>query len=174
MKYIPVETPDTITKWADETFGPAKSITRLMLRGLGEHQELLQALEEDDRSKGAIVEAADTTICYSRVGKWLGIDLQDAGREVARRNYGNVSNYYLASKSMTHAMIAHNYLCADHLHPSARIELYTVTTILEMLVAKLGYHLWKAVDRKMEVNRARKWEVVGETGCGFHRKHKEA
>ncbi len=59
------ETVQSVTEWADTTFGPA-TLERQVMRALEEIGELQQALRAGDVQKIAI-EAADACICLYRV-----------------------------------------------------------------------------------------------------------
>ncbi len=99
------ETPASIAKWIDETFGTSSTNMRCAERANEEMEELLDAV---------------------RLG------LRKAPEE-----------------------------CAD------------VVIVLCGLCSRLGFDLWDEVNRKMAVNRGRKWALDG-TGCGYHVKDGEA
>ena len=97
-----IETQETITNWAESTFGEASSCARVAARANEEMAELLRALTADfiDPAKAA-EEAADIVIVLFRVAEMCGRDLLEE------------------------------------------------------------------VDRKMSINRARKWKLSGD-GHGYH------
>jgi len=70
-----VETQQSITAWADETFGPSTSNMRIATRANEEMAELLRALSVDDTSPDAAVEIADVVIVLSRLASKLGVDI---------------------------------------------------------------------------------------------------
>jgi NTP pyrophosphatase (non-canonical NTP hydrolase) len=70
-----IETQQTISAWADETFGEASSSVRVAVRANEEMAELLRALSVDDRHPKAAEELADVYIVLCRVGSRLGVDI---------------------------------------------------------------------------------------------------
>lgn len=69
------ETQATISAWAEQTFGPAGSNTRVAVRALEEMTELLRCLSADDNHPKATDEVADVVIVLQRLATRLGIDL---------------------------------------------------------------------------------------------------
>jgi NTP pyrophosphatase (non-canonical NTP hydrolase) len=71
----PAETQATISRWADETFGPSGSNARAVARANREMSELLEHVTADDRHPEAAEEVADIVICLYRIAARLGVDL---------------------------------------------------------------------------------------------------
>jgi hypothetical protein len=71
----PAETQKTISKWAEETFGPVGSNASVAARANQEMSELLRSLAGDDSNPKAIEEAADVVICLYRLVERMGGDL---------------------------------------------------------------------------------------------------
>lgn len=69
------ETQQTVSRWADETFGVAGSNARVAARANEEMAELLRALTADDRHPKAAEELADIVIVLYRVAERLGVCL---------------------------------------------------------------------------------------------------
>lgn len=69
------ETQQTITAWANETFGTTSSNARVAARANEEMSELLRALTADDTHPKARVEIADIAIVLYRLATRLGADL---------------------------------------------------------------------------------------------------
>jgi NTP pyrophosphatase (non-canonical NTP hydrolase) len=69
------ETQETISKWAEETFGPAGSNFSVAARANQEMAELLTALASDDNHPKAVEEMADIVIVMMRGAERLGLDL---------------------------------------------------------------------------------------------------
>ncbi len=69
------ENQDTITGWANATFGPAGSNARVAARANEEMAELLRALTVDDNHPKAAEEVADVVIILYRLASRLGVDL---------------------------------------------------------------------------------------------------
>jgi NTP pyrophosphatase (non-canonical NTP hydrolase) len=71
------ETQESISSWADETFGPARSNIRIATRANEEMSELLKKLAADDTDPEAPVEAADVVIVLLRLAERMRSDLLD-------------------------------------------------------------------------------------------------
>lgn len=69
------ETQESVTAWANETFGVAKSNARIAARANEEMAELLRALTADDANPAAAAEVADVVIVLYRLASYLGVDL---------------------------------------------------------------------------------------------------
>ncbi len=72
------ETQESITKWANETFGRSASNLRIAIRANEEMAELLRALSVDDAHEKALEECADVVIVLLRLISYLGGDLNEA------------------------------------------------------------------------------------------------
>lgn len=55
----------------------------------------------------------------------------------------------------------------DDCHPSLAEEMADVVIVLYRVATRLGVDLHGEIDKKMAVNRARKWALDG-SGCGYH------
>lgn len=69
------ETQQSITQWADETFGDTTSNLRIAARANEEMAELLRALSVDDEHPKAAEECADIVIILYRLLSRLDADL---------------------------------------------------------------------------------------------------
>lgn len=69
------ETQDSISIWANETFGAAGSNARVAARANEEMAELLRCLTADDNHPKAAEEIADVVIVLYRAAWRLGVDL---------------------------------------------------------------------------------------------------
>lgn len=69
------ETQQTISEWAEATFGACGSNMRVAVRAQEELTELLRALSVDDDHPKAAEEVADVVIVLQRLATRLGIDL---------------------------------------------------------------------------------------------------
>ncbi len=79
-----IETQDSISQWADDTFGPAGSNARVAARANEEMAELLRALTVDDNHHKAAEELADIVIILNRLATRLGVDLNaEVNRKMA-------------------------------------------------------------------------------------------
>jgi NTP pyrophosphatase (non-canonical NTP hydrolase) len=73
----PAETQASISRWADETFGPSGSNARAVARANREMSELLEHVTSDDCHPEAAEEIADIVICLYRIATRLDVDLHD-------------------------------------------------------------------------------------------------
>ncbi len=71
------EGQNTISKWAEDTFGPVSSNARVAARANEEMAELLRALTYGDNSDKAASEIADVFIVLYRLADRLGVDIHD-------------------------------------------------------------------------------------------------
>jgi NTP pyrophosphatase (non-canonical NTP hydrolase) len=55
----------------------------------------------------------------------------------------------------------------DDRHPDIPEEMADVVIVMYRVATSLGVDLLAEVDKKMAVNRARKWDLDG-SGCGYH------
>ena len=55
----------------------------------------------------------------------------------------------------------------DDNHPDLAEEMADVVIVLYRAATRLGVDLHQEIDRKMAVNRGRKWQLDG-SGCGYH------
>jgi len=79
------ETQESISCWAEETFGPIGSNARAVARANREMAELLEHVTSDENHPEAAEEIADIVIVLSRVMTRLGADLQaEIDRKMAK------------------------------------------------------------------------------------------
>jgi len=71
------ESQESISRWAEKTFGPAGSNARAVARANREMAELLEHVTSDDRHPEAAEEVADVVIVLYRVATRLGVDLHE-------------------------------------------------------------------------------------------------
>lgn len=69
------ENQATITRWIEETFGPAGSNARVVARANEEMAELLKDVTSDDAHPNLANEMADIVIILYRVATRLGVNL---------------------------------------------------------------------------------------------------
>lgn len=82
------ETQASITQWANETFGPARSNLSIAIRANSEMAELLRDLALSDHSEGAATEVADVMIVLYRLLDQLGTTLEAEVDKKMRINRG--------------------------------------------------------------------------------------
>ena len=73
------ETQNSVSAWAEETFGPVSSNARVAARANEEMAELLRVLTRDDEALDQVAdECADVVIVLMRLADRMGFGLQDA------------------------------------------------------------------------------------------------
>lgn len=172
------ETQTSIAEWQDVTFGKSARNFRIAVRANEEMAELLRELSlgaspEYDARK-AIEECADVYIVLCRLGDRFGVDLLKSS--YARGLCGELSlgsrPYEIAAKAnmlMSRTIVLLSYEITD----KAITEVASgVVGLLKWIVEKLGGNLLDAVDRKMEINRARTWKLDA-SGHGYHVKERD-
>jgi NTP pyrophosphatase (non-canonical NTP hydrolase) len=79
------ETQQSVSEWADRTFGPVTTNARIAARANEEMAELLRALTADDRHPKAGEEVADIVIVLYRLARELDVDLMaEIDRKMAK------------------------------------------------------------------------------------------
>jgi hypothetical protein len=158
-------TQKQIAEWQTATFGPLKSAFICVCRANEEMAELLRDLSKDPMSPAAAVEAADVIIVLSALAENIGIDLNKTS---AVSGGSPIVSALEAAYSMTQAL-----RCAEQDLRSPIWYLLDVRAHLGAMVHGLGLNLQTEIDKKMEINVARKWAVDGD-GCGKHIRVKDA
>jgi hypothetical protein len=77
------------------------------------------------------------------------------------------SNLCQAERAQKEMVELIGLLSSDDAHPKAGREVADVVIVLQRLASHLGIDLWREVERKMAINRAREWVLDG-TGNGQH------
>lgn len=105
-----METQQTISAWANDTFGPASTNARVAARANEEMAELLRALTADDNHPKALEEAADVVIILYRLFERMGGSLSaeiDRKMSVNRGRAWNVTadghGYHVRDKTLSPA-----------------------------------------------------------------------
>jgi NTP pyrophosphatase (non-canonical NTP hydrolase) len=83
-----IETQESVSVWAEETFGPISTKIRVAARANEEMAELLRELAIDDNNRKAGEEIADIIIILYRLASRLNINVQTeiaAKMEINRR-----------------------------------------------------------------------------------------
>jgi hypothetical protein len=151
MQIFGKETQETIAAWALATFGDVKSTRSILTRANCEMAELVHAVECGAPTEKIASEIADVIIVLCRypvditwLCKVVGT-LEDHLEEVAYHMNQSLSGGWSAGNNH----VAH---LVTELHGAAQA---------------LGIDLPAAIDAKMAINRARKWESKG-AGHGQH------
>lgn len=164
------ETQASISRWAEETFGPVGSNFRVATRANEEVAELLRAVAADKPAESIIDECADIAIVNARLADRVGIDFfaqLDRYVDVLPHGLvldGTVEGFAIeAHKSMGH--IIDRVLTGNHY--DAGVWMGTLARKLVMICILLGGDIFARIDAKMTVNRARVWKLDGD-GHGYH------
>lgn len=169
------ETPQSVSQWAEETFGPAGSNFSVAVRANRELGELLSVvassqavLDDGDTPIGLGEELADVVIVLWRLASRNGIEITQpraydgtrlpllpdgTARAVARMNreWGKFLEYVAEDDQMgdleyhVSRLVSACYIVAERHH----------------------LHLQDEIDAKMKINRSRKWNLDGD-GHGYH------
>ncbi len=164
-------TQKQISEWQITTFGPPKSALTGVIRANSEMAELLAALSKDPESKDAIAEAADVVIVLSGVAEPLGIDMAAFdtrtvfGTRVPNANINVAINIHL---SLCNILAPIDF---DESNWLTKHTLQRTYYFLKILVSRLGSDLQTEIDKKMEINVARKWKVAAD-GTAQHIENK--
>ena len=151
------ETQQTVSEWALATFGKPTPL-RAALRTNTELAELLVALYLDNKEQIA-KELADVMLCLYGVAHVLEIRL------------GEFTDDYVNTEMPWHgvfdsmANVIH-YIQLG-LDASARVSVLRFWSTLYQIAHEHGVDLQAEIDRKMTINRARRWKLDG-SGCGQH------
>lgn len=163
--YQPRWTEDMVNDWTDNTFGEKGTPFSVTQRALEEAVELGYAAEQDH--KKIPEECADITIILVRLAHRIGVKARDARTEIPQRSYpGHTMPQLVALVQQNLALLAGN-AAQDPVNPFARIHMWTSIVIMDIMVDMLGGKLWRAVDRKMDINAKHKWKLRGD-GHGDH------
>lgn len=166
------ETQESIAKWCEETFGPAGSL-RVAVRANEEYVELLEKLHTAGCPPESLVEEmADIVITLCRVCAAVGEDIGLDGPTLDAPPESLVPHVVHAGKALSRVMRVFS-ASGDQDNPQqeAAHHLSLLFANLFLAARAAGLCLSAAIDKKMEVNRARVWQKDG-TGCGYHVRQK--
>lgn len=77
------------------------------------------------------------------------------------------SNARVAARANEEMAELLRHLTADDYHPKAAEEIADVVIVLCRLMTRLGRDMGEEIERKMEINRARVWNLTTD-GHGYH------
>lgn len=164
-----METQASICAWADETFGPASNLLRVLVRADEEMVELLRKLTAPDivksrqgRIDDLVEEAADVVIVLCRAA-------QLAGDNQFMETFYTLKGIDTAEKmAITAAAYLRRVMVTLYEAPGeVAVTISYCAGSLFTFCLMLGRSLPTAVEAKMAKNRARKWRRDG-TGHGYH------
>lgn len=165
-----METPTSISEWANVTFGVATSNRRIACRANEEMAELLRALSVDDNHPKAAEETADVAIVLVRLFMRLGYTVSFEQPEEALPK-DLASNLSLATEANEKLAYLINCLSWDDALLSwdevDRDLVQGIMLCCKWLVMRFGSTLQVEIDKKMVINRTRVWQTDG-SGFGYH------
>jgi hypothetical protein len=182
-----------ISEWAEKTFGPSGGHLRRIARALEEAVELLRFAcnPSDLAGKDIADECADVYIVLCRVATKLGLRMRMPDPEIYSAEYPG-PNASLVSRATfvvtalcqmlmncnSREQIPEDFSTAiispkqtryyEFMQKALQSRLDTIVTQLYWMVKSRGYNLLLSVERKMQVNYAREWNLDG-TGHGYHK-----
>lgn len=166
---VPTETQQSISQWATETFGLASSDARVLVRAIEEFVEALRCFSAGDEGPKCREEIADTWIVLCRLAERLEVDLAFSS--------------WIFPPSWPHARCAARILgeLSDTLQwlTASDFEKFFTTppaglnagAMLRALADRMDFDLQAEVDRKMSINRGRRWNITAD-GHGYHVREK--
>lgn len=166
-----IETQESIVVWADETFGEAKSLFRILTRANEEMAELLVAVELEPHK--APEEAADTAIVLLRAAHRIGLPLEIP--QIGKPLQITIELVPAAFAARTLAQAIAFTACAVRANEEGRESFQRhvgdriISTILALhhVCELLGSSLQFEIDNKMQINRKRTWKRDG-SGHAYH------
>lgn len=157
------ESQDSICAWADGAFGPASSLARVLARAHEELSETVRAITSGEDDDAIAVEIADTAIVLCRAAKIAGVRLDRAEfyPHETDQDQTTLREVVVAGRALLKAIEL------SHVEPVCKNLVGAAFEALWCAVHLLGLRLWPVIDRKMEINRGRRWRSDG-TGHGYH------
>lgn len=159
-----VETPTTILKWSNETFGPRTAL-EIATRTSCEVNEVFCAIVNQSNVRVIHEELADCAIMLWQIAELLGLEARPKFRTPPHKNQ-NIS-LIAAQFNRRFATVLEELILnsirpvdsnlQDHSLQIAREVLSDVLRLLELLASKFNIELAEHVDVKMVINRARIW-----------------
>lgn len=152
-----LETQKTISDWAEETFGAGGSDFRRLVRVNEEMAELLRSVARDEIH---VIpgELADVAIVLCRVAERSGVDLNHEANLLTNYQESHLE------ECVIHANFLLALLMSQRGSPRHIVDVFIA---LRNAANVLGLDLWKEVEKKMAINRERKWQRDG-SGHGYH------
>ncbi|MGI9298605.1 MAG: MazG-like family protein [Gammaproteobacteria bacterium] len=173
------ETQGSVSQWATETFGPESSLLRVAVRANEELAELLRCLAGDAPPEKVVEEIADVVIVLYRLAERIGIGLDTVVTQTDVHDSPGLTTLRMAL--MIHAEIGIVLESLESMEMLAgvddelvsRIDHNMKSSIMQIgmtateLAAGFGALLPREIDKKMVINRRRKWKL-DDTGRGQH------
>jgi hypothetical protein len=160
-----IESQQSICEWADATFGVPASDASIAARALVEMAELVTACVNGEPAECIGEEIADVVIVLARMGRVIRADvvgIATAGKAVGNRNRA-IETAAVAGERLGRVLCA---VVAGR-KSAAHCAMELLAEDLGYLARCLGIDIPAAIDRKMRINRARRWKLDG-NGHGSH------
>lgn len=166
------ETQQSISDWANATFGPGGSNARIAARVNEEVAELLRAITAGKPTDKIIDECADVAIIMERLAGRHGHDLFAMIDGVSPDSAPPLASAVELNTCMAALMWGEALgFGADKPGWSedryAGVLIQAIAYALVSTANAFGGDLRAAIDAKMVINRAREWKLDG-TGHGYH------
>lgn len=160
-----METQETISAWAEETFGPAGSDLRVVARANEEMAEVIRALSFGGQTEKAIEECADTAIVLMRLADRMKVRVVFPNEDAA----WDATTYAIWASAALNRLLdeLHKTGGRDPVSPWAQDSFSQAVENLGKCVDALNGVIEDAINRKMAINRAREWRLDG-SGHGYH------
>lgn len=152
-----METPATVSQWAEETFGPVGSNFSVACRANREMSELLSAVAADEKHPQLGEEIADVVIVLWRLTHRNGYSeatLSPDDDEEAEKNSFEIAS---ASHSLAHLLSS---LARNDAHKYLKDDVEGSISLLASVAKRSGIDLQAEIDKKMKINRARQWRLT--------------
>lgn len=164
-----MEDQNSIVAWADATFGKSDDLMRLTVRAHSEVAELLRAVFASDSADKISEECADVMIILYRVAAQMDFnldqvkfdDLPSFGQGMLRLEALQVND----SMAVLMRRIATLIIINRTDDPLRNVTLHALRYLAQQLFticARLTCDLSECVDKKMAINRERRWEKGGD------------
>lgn len=165
------ETPRTINKWAEETFGPRTPL-EIAVRANVELAELISAIQNSCHDSIVGSELADVRIVMDQIVDVKHIDCGSLGdlekSGLKRASIQMLNDKFIDMKSsaalnMLMALIIDNLASlesefAPEIEDEFLENLNTLYTMMNIMSESIGVNLQQSVNEKMAINRTRNWE----------------
>jgi hypothetical protein len=170
-----IETQATVTQWGVDTFGQPKNLHSLAARANTELAELIRWLAGDGNCPHAAEECADVAIPLMRLSEHCGIRFYPMPDDqiIAGAYYDDpVTPLVIASDAAVEigVLISTLYTTRALAHKDVgRVSMRLLQGIvyrLSRICTMLGIDLCTEVEKKMAINRQRKWGR--DDGTGHH------
>lgn len=168
------ETSESISQWAEATFGPAVSLASIAARALTEMAELVRKVTGPEPDPKALAEeCADVVIVLARLAHRCGCEIF-SGETTPYPHW--IPPTLIGEALLTLAKMSEVLMrkCPENQFDRnlSQHRCIAIRWLLQSACTQLGHDLRAEVDAKMAINRAREWKLDGH-GHGQHVKLNE-